>query len=661
MAQKAISNRAARRAAARRAPESTAPAAALRLAPAVLTALWWLVTGVALVFTAMSLSRKITWYLAVDQYGYLTFAHDLLHGRVFHDWPPLDSLRLPDRTDVLAQTYVFDHGKVYCRYSPGFPILLAAWLRLFGDDGAHYLNPTVFLALLAVLIAFGRRVSGSPWRGTIAAVLVTLFPTAIHLWALTLTRDLASHLAGFTGLFLLLPGRGRLPTPRIVAGGVALGFAATIRPDCIIYLVSGGLVLALGWWREGRGRGAAMRRAGWAALGVAIGLAPLLAYNWLATGSPIRNTQGMELEHFFDSGAPTTPAPPPAAPGVGYPSLGWHGGTSALVQGGGLRLENLRTVVPGIWAVMRSAYSDLFLAIAIWGAVLALVQRRRLFMTAVPYIVGAILFYGCWSKPDGRYLSGVFCFVPLLVVEGVFGSLDLVRRVARRATPDVARLVALGLAAALLCGAILVNVPLPGSALPPVVWLVSGLGITALVLAAAAPGWRVTSLLGPALGAALVVLAVARVVPTLDRWATFQGPAMRLARMTFARAVERNSVVITTEDVGRPAENIDYYSGVAHALYLTDLARWRLSVPIAAVQLTLGGWKTYLLIPTSQPGRAAMLQSLDPVFQVELVADIPAQQAIQYFVAAPFHRGIRMELHRLRLRPDFGIVPPSRS
>src|SRR5213075_1127842 len=88
--------------------------------------------------TAALIVQKITWYLAVDQYGYLTFAHDLLHGRVFHHWPPLDAFaaRLPARVDVLVQTYVADHGRLYCRYPPGYPLLLAGWIGLLGDDAA---------------------------------------------------------------------------------------------------------------------------------------------------------------------------------------------------------------------------------------------------------------------------------------------------------------------------------------------------------------------------------------------------------------------------------------------------------------------------------------------------------------------------------------------
>src|SRR5204862_1523837 len=128
--------------------------------------------------------------------------------------------------------------------------------------------------------------------------------------------------------------------------------------------------------------------------------------------------------------------------------------------------------------------------------------------------------------------------------------------------------------------------------------------------------------------------------------ATFQRGEMLRARATFARAVEPGAVVITTEDVGRPAENIEYYSGVAHALYLTDLARWRMPVAQAADLLTRAGLKPYLFIPTVQAGRAFMLGSLAKDFVVERATDVTPPEAIDYFVAAAFHRGVHMELFR---------------
>ena len=92
------------------------------------------IAGLFLLFLARAIEARITWYLAVDQFGYLQFAHDLMHGKVFHDWEPAKIIgTLPKMTDVLAQTYIYDHGKMYCRYAPGFPMLVASWIGLFGD------------------------------------------------------------------------------------------------------------------------------------------------------------------------------------------------------------------------------------------------------------------------------------------------------------------------------------------------------------------------------------------------------------------------------------------------------------------------------------------------------------------------------------------------
>ena len=88
-----------------------------------------------LVLTAVGIERQVSWYLAVDQYGYLAFAQDLLAGRILHHWPPLDALGpyIPEHVDVLTQTYVRDGGRLYCRYAPGFSLMLAGWMRVLGN------------------------------------------------------------------------------------------------------------------------------------------------------------------------------------------------------------------------------------------------------------------------------------------------------------------------------------------------------------------------------------------------------------------------------------------------------------------------------------------------------------------------------------------------
>src|SRR5262249_6743472 len=392
------------------------------------------------------------WYLAVDQFGYLTFAHDLLHGHVFHDWPPLKALEpfFPARTDVLAQTYVYDMGRLYCRYSPGFPMLLASWVGILGDDRAHYLNPTVYLLLLAVALAFPRRVFHSPWRAAAGTALIALFPTMMHLWGLTLTRDLSAHLFALIGLFLLLPVGGKALGPwRLLAAGLALGFTFTIRPDAVLYLVPAALMLTVRWVHERRRRhgleGVLALQA--MSLGLIIGASPLLAYNWAATGNPLLPTQGMELPllpsppppAWKPRSVPRAEATPPADGTIGFPSVGWRGGTLEQVQGGGLRLAHFPTTIKGNWTLFTRAYSPLLVGAAIWGAVVAAVMRPMLVAAAVSYAVVAFLFFSCWPRPDFRYLIGAFVFLPMLVVEGTIGTLDVVRMLWKQRKAEVAR------------------------------------------------------------------------------------------------------------------------------------------------------------------------------------------------------------------------------
>jgi hypothetical protein len=324
------------------------------------------------------------------------------------------------------------------------------------------------------------------------------------------------------------------------------------------------------------------------------------------------------------------------------------------VQGGGLRLSNLPKTLPGNVALLRSYYGDLFLALAVWGGALALARRRLLFLAAVPYCVLALLFFSCWARPDTRYLVGIYLFVPMLVLEGTLGSLDLVRRLARGGRRSAAGPVAMAIGLVLLVGMTFFRPSEIRGALPLLGVLVPGIAAIALAAAAGWPARRIVALAAPALALTLVGVAVWRTGQSLHQRASFQRPQMLQARATLARAVERGAVVITSEDVGRPAENIDYYSGVAHALYLTDLARWRMPVPRAAELLAAGGLKPYLFVPSSHPGGEALVNELGERFTVELAADVPPRQAMDYFVAAAFHRGVRMLLFRLTPRPAAG-------
>jgi hypothetical protein len=171
----------------------------------------------------------------------------------------------------------------------------------------------------------------------------------------------------------------------------------------------------------------------------------------------------------------------------------------------------------------------------------------------------------------------------------------------------------------------------------------TGLLVAALGAAALVPRRRVSMVAGPLLALALVVVNTTRALASLETRASFQRPQAKRAASVFRQAVEPNAVVITTEDIGRPMENIEYYAGV-HSLYLTDLERWRMSIDLASMMLIVGHFKPYLLIPKQQ----SELAQVKPPLTAELVLDIPPQRNYDFFVAAAFHRGLPMQLYRIR-------------
>jgi hypothetical protein len=608
-----------------------------------------LVAAIVLVMIARALEARITWYLAVDQFGYLQFAHDLLQGKILHDWEPARLLgrALPAKTDILSQTYLWDQGRMYCRYAPGFPLLLATWIGLFGDGAAALLNPTLYIWLMIVLIACEWRLSGSLWRGLVVVVLVVLCPSMMYWWSLTLTRDLSSHVFGFMGLYLLLPIPGRpLSVRRALLAALPIGFAASIRNDAIIYVVPAAGLALLRWYGERPDGRRVATLVGAATAGLVLGLLPTLAYNTAITGNPLKPTQGMEIQNFL----PTTPPALLRDGKIGYPSGMWKGGTMQQVQGSSLQIRNFRTTAP-------FEYGTVLIALAALGVVVALVNRPALFLMTVPYIVTAFFLYSCWSKPDRRYIIGIFTMMPFLIAEGVCGTVELLQTLARRGNEAPARIGGIVLALVALAIAVApIALPAPTQdasflskgVLPILSWLLPialALGAIAVVLQ---PRFATTEVLAPALALVLAGIAVQRADVTRTQRAPFQGPQARLARETLRKTLEPRSVVVTSEDIGRPAENIEYYGGVP-ALYVTDLTRWRLSLSRVSLTFIASGLRPYLLVDRGVPERATLLADLaNNGYVADKVLDIPAGRNMEYFVAAPVRRDVGgSELYRI--------------
>ena len=559
--------------------------------------------GAVLALAGWGTLRRITWYVATLQHANLTFARDLAHGAVFHHSAALDALAdlMPARTDAMAQTYVWDHGRLYSRYAPGFPLLLAGTMRLFGEDAVHYVNPALFLMLLVVLMAIGHRLLRSAWLGAAVPALVLLTPTRTPWWAFTPTNDVAAHLAGLIALYLaIVHAERRLTWLGAATLGFALGYAVSIRPDTALYAIPIALILAMQRRTDPAGR----PHASWgtaALAGLLLGMLPFLSYNWLVSGNPLRSTQAMELEEFWTPAAAATHIRPQSCGG----KL-WCSGVIEGVQGGGLRATNLPRVLPENLRQIRSMYGDALLGAAAFGALLSTITSPVLFVATVPYVLAALLFFGCWGRPDHRFLMGLDLLLPLLVLQGTIGLVGVVGRLVERGLVVRARLLALVGTGA--CATAIVFAAGPSS-LTTTNWI-SGwisarwvtealtpmlLAYTMVALLAASVGKvrGALAMTAPVLLMSLVGLIAVQVHES--RNAPFQRMQVDRARATWAAASEPPAVVITSEDIGRPAENIEHYTRIP-ALYLTDLERWRLSLVDVTRRLIERGMHPYLVI-----------------------------------------------------------------
>ena len=513
-----------------------------------------------------------------------------------------------------------------------------------GEQAAHTLNPLVFLAVLATLIALVKRAHGSLWPGTIVAALIFLCPTGVSLWALTPTRDLSAHLCGLLGL-TALAGAGSLTAWTLFAASLALGFAATIRPDAVLYLLPAA-VLA-GWrWRHGAAHASLARLGGAAAIGLLLGFTPSFVYYGIVTGNPLRPPQAVELKEFFGPARLDSLKEQPAEGRIGYPPKAWRGTDLEPLSGEGMKLAYLPTTLPGNWMKIRRLYGDMLVVLAVVGLGAAAVLRPALALALGLYITTALIFYSFWGRSYGRYLVSIWLLAPVLMMNGVLGGAELVRRLWARGARDAARWVGIGGVVFVLGCYLALGPPADDTLRLGVTRLLVIATVLGLGAAAVWPEQPIEKIAAVALALALVFFGTT--------WLAEPGPRAPVQRSEILRATEvarrtfkPRAVLITSEDVGRPAENYEYYTDV-HALYLTDLARWGLSVEEAVFYFLIAEQEPYLLLPRNLPERDRILARLRGLFHLEAVAEIPPERSHDYFVSSGFHGGVPLELWHVR-------------
>lgn len=604
--------------------------------------------------------QKTTWYLAIDQYGYLTFARDLAKGSPSHRWELLPALQplLPQAdVDVYAQTYVRRGEDLYCRYAPGFPAILAAARLAFGPAAEHAVNPALLVVLLVTVFALGRRLFASAWLGLACALLSSLLPNYILLWSTSPLRDVPAHLVAWSGLLLLVPGGRRLGAgSRELLAGLLLGYAVATRIDAALYLIAAGGVALLDRTRF-------VRRLLCGILGFVIGVTPLLAYNAVATGNPFRPMQAMELNSVLSRApaAPLTwlasvlPSPEVARAAGGEEDDDGTLGTAPQpsptpfsVQGGGLRVSNFVRTMPANARTVREALGDLLLVLAAVGAVASL-RRPVLFLLAVPYVAIAFVFFSMWTLPGPRYLTGVLLLLPLLAVEGAGALPRLVAGVRARA----GRWAALGGALVLVGALAAATLRAPIGAASALPWVervvVAAIAAGCAAACASSEGRRREIAFAVVLGLGLAVTLGWRSTLTLGKYASFQRSQVARARATIEAATDFPAVVLTTTSIGRPAENLNYYTKV-EAVYLEELVRWQAQPRYAVAAILKAGFAVYLLLPPDQAKQWLANSNISSWYSAETVRTIAPAEAVDYFVASPYHHGIPLVLVRLDLK-----------
>jgi hypothetical protein len=254
--------------------------------------------GVLALLILVAASAVLLQPFGYNQGSHLALVHALADGT-----PRIDRYR--DYSGDISRY----RGHVYSNKAPGLAFAtLPAYLALRAahlPHGVHVLSLwSVLLPAALLLLLVGSTVERiEPGMGTLTAATLGLATLVLPFTGLFFAHVL-SALLGFAPFAVLLRERDGPPRlARVAAGGLLAGLAVTTEYP----LALAGAVLGL--YAIARPR--PVRRGLAYTAGVAVGVAPLLAYNWWAFGSPTHLSYG-------DAG-PREATHPPAFFGVSAP------------------------------------------------------------------------------------------------------------------------------------------------------------------------------------------------------------------------------------------------------------------------------------------------------------------------------------------------------
>lgn len=158
------------------------------------------------------------------------------------------SFYIATAAEIAAGRGYHDGGVPTAFWPVGYPALLAASMKLFGISllGPMLLNLGASAAILALILWFGRRCTGSETAARIAALLYAIYPAHIAYTgaAMSETTYLAVVMAAFA---LLIAGRHNWL--RLLLAGLLFGLATLMRTQTLLFPL--GAIILLAWAEPG--------------------------------------------------------------------------------------------------------------------------------------------------------------------------------------------------------------------------------------------------------------------------------------------------------------------------------------------------------------------------------------------------------------------------
>lgn len=341
--------------------------------------------------------------LGSDPYGIVHFADHLSRGKIYSDFPVYNWFKKDwqpgEAHFVLHGNYVISEGKMSCKYTIGFPLLLAVSINIFGSGSVYYANVFILLILLWFHFRLARVIFSDRLDGLLLSVLspILLLVMIGSLWNLALrpSRDLSALMFIVAGCYLGIMALRRLPRINyiyLITGAFCLGFSASIRlPSVLVGIPAIGYLMIR---MAGKVKFTGFVAVVIVALFVfSVALGPVFIQNYLATGNPLKPPRPEIVERNpMKVEGETTPPP--------------------------LWLGFFKTTAPDTAAYFWRLYGPLFAVLILIGLFSEWRQPEvKFLLLGIPLIF--VLFYSMWVHLMIRYMLIAQPFLIILAVGGI--------------------------------------------------------------------------------------------------------------------------------------------------------------------------------------------------------------------------------------------------